>query len=64
MMLEHERERYRDLFELAPDPYIVTDRRGVIREANRAAGMGINCVGELDRNFDERQADEQAEHRK
>ena len=32
--LEAERERYADLFERAPDGYVVTDRRGVIREAN------------------------------
>jgi PAS domain S-box-containing protein len=35
--LELERERYRVLFELAPDPYIVTDGDGVIEEANAAA---------------------------
>jgi PAS domain S-box-containing protein len=29
--------RYRELFEMAPDPYIVTDARGIIREANSAA---------------------------
>jgi PAS domain S-box-containing protein len=35
--LEFERERYRSLFELAPDPYLVTDINGVIAEANAAA---------------------------
>jgi PAS domain S-box-containing protein len=30
-------QRYRDLFELVPDPYVLTDGRGVIREANHAA---------------------------
>ncbi len=35
--LERERQRYRDLFEFAPDGYLVTDTSGVIREANRAA---------------------------
>ena len=35
--LERERGRYRDLFEFAPDGYLVTDDLGVIREANRAA---------------------------
>ena len=35
--LERERGRYRDLFEFAPDGYLVTDSSGVIREANRAA---------------------------
>ena len=37
MLLDEERERYRDLFELAPDGYVVTDERGAITEANRAA---------------------------
>ncbi len=42
--LEAERERYRDLFENAPDAYIVTDSRGMIREANRATArlLGIS----------------------
>jgi PAS domain S-box-containing protein len=35
--VEQERERYYDLFDAAPDGYLVTDRRGTIREANRAA---------------------------
>ncbi|HEX2224588.1 MAG TPA: ATP-binding protein [Thermoanaerobaculia bacterium] len=35
--LEIERHRYKDLFELAPDGFVVTDDRGVIQEANRAA---------------------------
>ncbi|HXE58060.1 MAG TPA: ATP-binding protein [Gemmatimonadales bacterium] len=34
---EAERRRYRDLFESAPDGYLVTDDRGIIVEANRAA---------------------------
>jgi PAS domain S-box-containing protein len=36
-LLESERLRYRDLFEWAPDAYLVTDPRGTVREANRAA---------------------------
>ena len=36
--LEAERRRYQELFEFAPDGYLVTDDKGVIREANLAAG--------------------------
>jgi PAS domain S-box-containing protein len=41
--LETERRRYQDLFEFAPDAYLVTDTDGAIREANRAAAelLGI-----------------------
>jgi PAS domain S-box-containing protein len=42
--LERERERYRTLFELAPDPYIVTDENGVIEEANAAAATLLGVV--------------------
>jgi PAS domain S-box-containing protein len=35
--IEHERQRYLDLFELAPDAYIGTDLLGVITEANQSA---------------------------
>ena len=34
---EVQRRRYRDLFEFAPDGYLVTDPAGVITDANRAA---------------------------
>ena len=37
LLIEEERARYRDLFEFAPDGYLVTDVRGAIQEANRAA---------------------------
>jgi PAS domain S-box-containing protein len=37
LRLEAERERYADLFERAPDAYLVTDRFGVVRDANAAA---------------------------
>src|SRR4051812_45769989 len=33
---EIERQRYLDLFDFAPDCYIVTDQMGLIREANQA----------------------------
>src|SRR6185436_4902910 len=36
-LLEVERNRYRTLFNLAPDPYLVTDESGTIEEANAAA---------------------------
>lgn len=32
-----ERDRYRDLFEFAPNAYLVTDAEGTVRELNRAA---------------------------
>jgi PAS domain S-box-containing protein len=35
--VERERTRYVDLFEEAPDAYLVTDEAGVVREVNRAA---------------------------
>jgi PAS domain S-box-containing protein len=40
--VEVERQRYQELFEFAPDAYLVTDTLGVIREANRAAGLLLN----------------------
>lgn len=36
-LLEAEQRRYRELFEFAPDGYLVTNELGTIREANRAA---------------------------
>ncbi|HST08274.1 MAG TPA: ATP-binding protein, partial [Gemmatimonadaceae bacterium] len=35
--IDRERAKYLELFEFAPDPYLVTDSAGVIREANHAA---------------------------
>jgi PAS domain S-box-containing protein len=40
--LETERARYRDLFESAPEAYLVTDPAGRIIEANRAAERLLN----------------------
>jgi len=40
--VEAERQRYHDLFEFAPDGYLVTDNTGIIREANRAAATLLN----------------------
>ncbi|MBN3896914.1 MAG: PAS domain S-box protein [Nostoc sp. NOS(2021)] len=36
-LVELERQRYQDLFEFAPDAYLVTDVAGIIQEANKAA---------------------------
>jgi PAS domain S-box-containing protein len=35
--LEQERQRYRWLFDFAPDAYVVTNRHGMVRDANRIA---------------------------
>jgi len=40
--VELERLRYQELFEFAPDGYLVTDAHGTIREANRAAAGLLN----------------------
>jgi PAS domain S-box-containing protein len=42
--VEAERRQYRDLFDLAPDAYLVTDLQGIIREANRAAVARLNIA--------------------
>ncbi|HIK16441.1 MAG TPA: PAS domain-containing protein [Leptolyngbyaceae cyanobacterium M33_DOE_097] len=40
--VESERQRYRELFELAPDGYLVTDANGRIQEANTAIATLLN----------------------
>ena len=35
--VEAERQRYQELFDFAPDGYLITDTAGIIQEANRAA---------------------------
>jgi PAS domain S-box-containing protein len=40
--LEVQRRRYQNLFEFAPDGYLLTDFHGTIQEANRAAAMLLN----------------------
>ena len=45
--VEAERQRYRSLFEFAPDGYLVTDLTGCIQEANWAAGILLNTSEEL-----------------
>jgi PAS domain S-box-containing protein len=40
--LELERQRYRELFEFAPDGYLITDTEAKIQEANYAASLLLN----------------------
>ncbi|MCU0534553.1 MAG: PAS domain S-box protein [Hydrococcus sp. Prado102] len=40
--VELKRQHYQELFEFAPDGYLVTDKRGMIQEANHAAGRLLN----------------------
>lgn len=41
---EVQRQRYQELFEFAPDGYLVTDSYGMIQEANRAASLLLNVT--------------------
>src|SRR5436190_22668269 len=43
--LEFERQRYAELFDLAPEAYLETDSRWNIREANRAAAQLLRWHG-------------------
>ncbi|HEY9616620.1 MAG TPA: PAS domain S-box protein, partial [Microcoleaceae cyanobacterium] len=43
-MILLEQQRYRDLFEFAPDAYLVTNTQGVIQEANRAASSFLQVT--------------------
>lgn len=45
-LLEAERARFRELFELAPEGYIITDDAGSIREVNRGAATLLNMPAE------------------
>jgi PAS domain S-box-containing protein len=47
LVAQAERQRYQDLFDFAPDGYLVTDTNGVIREANRAAADLLHVAQEL-----------------
>ncbi|BAS54374.1 ATP-binding protein [Leptolyngbya boryana CZ1] len=54
--LEIERQRYQELFEFAPDGYLITNKHGKIQEANRAAAELFNIerkyiIGKLLMNF-------------
>jgi PAS domain S-box-containing protein len=44
LQVEMERQRYLDLFELAPDAYISTDLLGVITEANQSAARLLHML--------------------
>lgn len=45
--VDAERQRYHDLFNFAPDSYLVTDLKGVIQEANRPAAALLQASPEL-----------------
>ncbi|MBD1999780.1 PAS domain-containing protein [Leptolyngbya sp. FACHB-541] len=45
--VESERQRYRELFEFAPDGYLVTDANGRIEEANNAIATLLNVSQEF-----------------
>lgn len=45
-MADAAQARYRELFEFAPDGYLVTDHHGIIREANRAAAELLGVAAE------------------
>lgn len=44
--LDEERRRYLDLFEFAPDGYLVTDCRGIIQQANRRAAIMLDAAAD------------------
>ncbi|MDZ7970229.1 MAG: ATP-binding protein [Nostoc sp. DedSLP03] len=44
IVVEKERQRYQELFDFAPDGYLVTDTFGTILEANRAASIQFNVL--------------------
>jgi PAS domain S-box-containing protein len=44
LQLDEQRRRYQELFELAPDAYLVTDPRGIISEANESASRLLSIA--------------------
>ena len=46
-LLEIQRNRYRTLFDFAPDPYLVTDDSGTVEEANTSAAELFGSPGQL-----------------
>jgi PAS domain S-box-containing protein len=47
LLLQEDRQHFQDLFESAPDGYIVTDLYGVIREANNNAAKLLGVRGDF-----------------
>ena len=45
--IEAERQRYQDLFDSAPEGYLVTDLNGIIQEANHAATAALDVDQEF-----------------
>src|SRR5437867_1586716 len=45
--IEAEKQRYQELYQFAPDGYLVTDASGMIREANRVAGAMLDVAPEF-----------------
>ncbi len=45
--VEAERRRYRELFDFAPDGYVVTDTRGVLRDVGATAAVLVRTTPEL-----------------
>jgi len=42
--VEIQRRRYQELFDFAPEAYLVSDAHGVVTEANQAAGLLLHCA--------------------
>jgi PAS domain S-box-containing protein len=47
LQLEMERRRYQELFELAPDAYLVTNLSGIVEEANQSAASLFGIAPQL-----------------
>ncbi|MEO3705380.1 PAS domain-containing protein [Trichormus azollae] len=43
-LLEKERQHYQELFEFAPDGYLVTNQQGIIQKANHTAAQLLNIA--------------------
>ena len=46
LTIDVQRQRYEDLFDAAPEAYLVTDRHGILREVNGAAAQELNLPRE------------------